>query len=166
MSLLDVALVLAALVIVLLHMRQDTGRSLLNAVAVIAAAAFCPVPAAALTRAARLMPFPGSEVAPAARAICFLALCVTLLLGAMLLHRHTRWTMDQWDPMFGVVFGLLIATTTGHIVTDVIGSTELMRNGRLPGYFAHSLLGEELRSFKTYRLVLSTFKQAQRRPGQ
>jgi len=157
----DAILILMAVAILLYEVRLDAGLGLLDAVATLFAAHGSRLAAPLVTEVLRWKPFPGTELSPLAQGITFLVLWVAALAVARLLHRQTRWSMDQWDPAFGLVFGLIIALTAGHITTAVVGSHEMMVHRKLPGYFANSLLGEELRSFPTYHYVVDTLRAAQ-----
>jgi hypothetical protein len=70
--------------------------------------------------------------------------------------------MDNFDLAFGVAFGLMIAVAAGHVLTDCSARMAIMKQGRLPDYYANSYLADELRSFRSYHYVINTFEEAQR----
>src|SRR5687768_7676421 len=145
----DMLLFLAVAALVLLEVRQEAGRALLDTLATLAAIHLAGRHAPAVTGALGWAPLPGTEVSPLAYGLCFGVLWAGGLAVAFYLHRHTRWSMDHFDPVFGLAFGLLIAVTVGHVTTDVTARMAIMKHGALPGYLQESCFADELRSFKS-----------------
>lgn len=153
-----VVLALAAAVLIF-EVRQEAGRSLLDAVAALAALNFASHLSPWLTLSLHWKPLPGTEVAPLAFGICFGGLLLVGLVISTLVHRRTRWSMDHYNVAFSTIFGLVVAATIGHAVTDVAARQALLQTGRLPDYIQGSLVAEELRSFRTYQYVVNTFEE-------
>lgn len=149
------ALLMAVIIgFVVFEARQEAGRALLDAVAALSAAAFCPPVGAYLTLRWHWKAMPGTDVAPPALAIAFAGLLVAGLVVARFIHRRTRWSMEHYDVAFGLVFGVVIGIAVGHGMTDVAARWALAHHGHLPDYLNHSLLSEELRSFRSYHYVM------------
>ena len=161
MSWFDVLVCLLVAAVVALEMRQDAGRSVLDTVAAIAAVQVSGHFGAPLTAHLGWKPFPGTHVSPLAQGLLFLVLWAVGLGLSLYVHRQTRWSMDQFDPVFGLVFGLVIAGAAGHVLCEVTMQAAVMDYGKLPGYLRNSCFAEELRSFQSYHYVLDTFSAAQ-----
>jgi hypothetical protein len=153
----DALVIAAVVVIVLFEMKQETGRGILDTCATLAAAQFCGAVAPGVTAALGWKPLPGTEVAPLAQGLCFLGLWIAFLLLSRTVHRQTRWTMDHFDPFFGVAFALVIAATAGHVAAGVAVDHAKLKHGQLPEYLSNSAFADELRSFKSYHYVISVF---------
>lgn len=149
-----VALVVA---IVLFEVRQEAGRGLFDAVATVAAGLLSRPLGAWVTAWQHMQPMAGTDLSPAAQGVCFLGLWIVGLGLSLFLHRQVRWTMDQFDPMCGFVFALLITVAAGHVLTAVAAEQSLLKSGSMPEVMRRSCLAEELRSFRTYNNVLSVF---------
>jgi hypothetical protein len=157
----DMLVFLAVAAVVLLETRQEAGRALLDTLATLVAIHLTGRQAPILTGMLGWRPLPGTEVSPLAYGLCFAVLWGLGLLASFYFHRHTRWSMDHFDPVFGLAFGLLIAVTVGHVATDVTARVAIMKHGRVPGYLQESCFADELRSFKSYHFVLDVFQDAQ-----
>lgn len=153
----DLLFVILVLAVVVWEARMETGRALLDTVAVIAAMQFSRLPAAALTDAMNWRPLPGSDMSPLASLISFSILLVLGLVLSKVLHRHARWSMDQFDLLFGAALGLVMAVALGHQVADITARFVIERHGFLPDYYQNSLVADELRSFRTYHYVVAVF---------
>lgn len=141
------------------ELRQEAGRSMLDAVAALVALNATGHLAPALTGALNWKPLPGTDVSPAAFALCFAVLLGVGLLVSTLLHARTRWSMDHYDVAFSAVFGLVVAVTLAHTVTDLTARQAILSQGRVPAYISGSLVAEEVRSFRTYHYVVNTFEE-------
>lgn len=153
----DLLFVVLVLAVVVWEARMETGRALLDTVAVLAAMQFSRGPAAHLTEALNWRPLPGSPMSPLALLIVFSVLLVGGLLLSKFLHRHARWSMDQFDLLFGVALGLVMAVALGHQVADITARLVIEKQGYLPEFFQNSLVADELRSFRTYHNVVAVF---------
>lgn len=156
-----IVLILGAAVLVF-EIRQEAGRSLLDAVAALAALSFAGRLGPWLTERLGWRPLPGTETAPLAFALAFVLLLGVGLVVTTILHRRTRWSMDHYNVAFSTVFGLVVAGTLGHAVTDITARQSLLHTGRLPSYISRSMVAEELRSFRTYQYVINTFEEMKR----
>jgi hypothetical protein len=159
----DVVILIGVVAILLLEMRHEAGRSMLDAVAALLALNVSAHATPALTEAFGWKPLEGTSASPGAFALCFAVLLAAGLLISTVLHRRTRWSMEHYDVAFSTVFGLVVAVTLGHVVTDVTARQALMRHGKLPSYIQGSLVAEELRSFRTYHYVVNTFEDVRYR---
>lgn len=158
------ALILALLVGVLLfEVRQEVGRSLLDAVALLVAFFAAAAVAPAMTAHLHWQPVRGTEVSPGAFALCFAGIALVCLLASWLAHHRTRWSLEHYDLPFSAVFGLVVAVTLGHVVTDVTAEQGLLQSGKVPHYIQGSVVASELRTFRTYHYVVNTFEEMQTR---
>ncbi len=157
----DSLIILVSIGIVLYEARQEAGRGLLDAVMTMAAVHFSAELAPAVTLWMQWKPLPGSDSAPLAMLACFLVLWLGGLLISRTLHRQFRWSMDQFDFLFGAVFGMVIAVSLGHVITDMTARFALASTGELPHFVQNSLLADELRNFRSYHYVLAVFHNYQ-----
>lgn len=157
----DGLILLIGLAVVSWEMRQEAGRSLLDTIAVVGAAHFSSQYGSLVTRVLHWKPLPGTETSPGAQALCFFAALAFGLWIGRIVHSQLRWSMDQFDWMFGLAFAVVITVTAGHLLTDVVARQAILASGTLPPYLDSSLLAEELRSFRSYHYVLETFHNAQ-----
>jgi hypothetical protein len=153
----DLLFVVLVLAVVVWESRMETGRALLDTVAVLAAMQFSRGLAAVLTDAFQWRPLPGSPMSPLALLIAFSVLLLLGLLLSKALHHHARWSMDQFDLLFGAALGLVIAVALGHQVADITARFVIEKNGFLPEFYQNSLVADELRSFRTYHYVVAVF---------
>lgn len=144
-------------VIIFVEMRQEAGKALLDTVATLAAAHFSQLLAAPATLMLGWRPLPGTETNPVAQAMCFLGLWVVGLGLSWLVHRYTRWTMDNFDGVFGLAFALVISATLGHVLSDVVTEQAVLKHGHVPQYLSRSCFADELRNFRSYHYVINTF---------
>lgn len=157
----DLLLVVMMLAVVVYEARMETGRALLDTVAVLAALQFSRAFAVFLNPVLGVRPLPGTEISPVALALSFGILVVAGLLASKYLHRSARWSMDQFDLIFGAALGLVLAVALGHGVMDVVAHFAIQKHGYLPAYFHNSLVADELRSFHTYHYVVDVFHGVQ-----
>jgi len=157
----DLLLVVMVLGVVVYESRMETGRALLDTMAVLAALQFSRGFAVHLTPLLGAKPLPGTEFSPLALALSFGILLVGGLLASKYLHRNVRWSMDQFDLIFGAALGLVLAVALGHGITDVVAHFAIQKYGYLPEYFHNSLVADELRSFHTYHYVVDVFHGVQ-----
>ena len=153
----DGVVVLSVVGLIAWEMRQEAGRSLFDTVAALGAAHLAGMAAVPATAALKWRPLPGTEASPLALGLCFVALLALGLCASAMIHRQTRWTMDQFDPCFGMVFAFLIAFSIGHVFTETAAGMAIEKHGHVPEYLSNSFLGEELRSFRSYNYVLNVF---------
>lgn len=161
MSWFDALMLVIVAALFLFEMKQEAGRGLLDAVGTLAAVQLAALYAPWLTDMMNMKPLPGTAASPLAQGLLFVGFWALALGLSTVLHRQTRWSMDQFDVCFGVLFGLLVAVSVGHVVTDVAARVALMENGALPGYLQQSCFVGELRTFKSYHYVLDVFHSYQ-----
>jgi hypothetical protein len=161
----DGLFVVLVLAVVVWEARMETGRALLDTVAVLAAMQFSRGLGVKLTDTMNWKPLPGSDLSPLALLITFSGLLILGLLISRTLHRHARWSMDQFDLLFGAALGLVMAVALGHQVADIAARFVIEKHGTLPDYFQNSLVADELRSFRTYHLVVDVFHTYQEGRG-
>jgi hypothetical protein len=157
----DGFLLLLVIGVVMFEARQESGRGLLDAVATLAAVHFSGQFAPMLTLAMKWKPFPGTEVSPLAQLACFAGFLTVGLFASRTLHKQLRWSMDQFDLVFGVAFGLVVAVSLGHVFTDFAARMAILKYGGVPDCLRNSMLADELRSFRSYNYVLSVFHSYQ-----
>lgn len=151
------ALILVLLVGVLLfEVRQEAGRALLDAAAALVALWASLSIAPAVTQHLKWRPAPEAAISPGAFALTFAVMLALCLLVSLAIHQRTRWSLEHYDLPFAAIFGLVLAVTLGHVVTDVTAQQALLNEGRVPPYLRQSVLAEELRSFHTYHYVVGT----------
>jgi len=154
----DALLGVLFLALIVWEMNQEAGRGLLDCFAALAASQLCLPAATFVSAGLHWRPLPGTEAAPLAQALCFGGLFGLGLLASRSVHRQVRWTMDQFDPLCGVVFAMLIFVVVGHTSTQVVAGMALQKQGEVPQYLSSSVFGEELRCFRTYHHVVSVFE--------
>jgi hypothetical protein len=153
----DVMLLLPIAALVVFELRQEAGRGLLDATVTVAAVQLAGLYAGMVTG---LLGWPPTDEGPApgAYALCFMAFWGGGMALSRLLHRRTRWSMDQFDPLFGGIFGLVVAISFGHALAGFTASWAVSQQGQMPDYVQNSWLGAELRSFRTVHLVIETIQ--------
>ena len=151
----DGVLLAIAAGVILVQARGEAGQGLLDAVATLCAVHFSPAWGSALTASTGWRPLPGTELSPVAHALSFAVLLALGLCLSRAVHRQTRWSMDQYDLLFSLGFGALMAVVIGHVVTDVTARMALLHGGAVPDYLHGSMVAEELRSFRTYQYVIN-----------
>lgn len=161
MTMFDVMILVPVLALLLFELRQEAGRGVLDATVTVAAIQLAKLYAPAATSLVGWEPLARSSTAPGMYALCFGLFWVLGLAFSRLMHSRTRWSMDQFDPLFGAVFGVVVAVSVGHVLADVMAQAAIQRHGHLPEYFQSSWVAEELRSFRTYNYVLDTMHSYQ-----
>src|SRR5437879_4457610 len=101
MSWFDALLLLILGAIFLHEIRQEAGRGLMDALATLIAAHGAAPAAAWLTAALGWKALPGTDSAPLLYGLAFLGLWAGGLAVSFYAHRHTRWSMDNFDLLFG-----------------------------------------------------------------
>lgn len=157
MSWFDILMVVIALGVLIRSMTQEAGRGLMEAIATLVAAHFSALIAVALTSALGWRPAPGMDASPPLYALSFALLLAAGLALSKLLHGQTRWSMDNFDFLFGIVFGLVVVVSAGHAVTQITAGWVARPDGTLPEFLQNSCLADELRSFRSYHYVLNVF---------
>jgi hypothetical protein len=158
MSWIDALVLLCIGGIAVLQARLEFGQGIWNLAATLAAARLSLALAPGLTAAAHWQPYPESNISPLAHGLCFLGVWGALLLAARLVHRQTRWSLEQYDPLVGVAFGLVIAVVAGHTLIDVSARETLLAHGSLPPVIRNSAVVSELRSFSTVQTLEHVLK--------
>ncbi len=72
------------------------------------------------------------------------------------LNAVTRWTLDQFDRVSGLLLGLSGAVIVCHVVVTAFALFGATKAGP-PQYIAHSLLAQEALSFRTFHQVMHFF---------
>ena len=103
-----------------------------------------------------------SHASPLVQCVLFSVLLVVGLGVSRLLHKHSGWSLDRFDPVFGVVFGLVLAGIVGHTLSDVTARMTMRPNGREAHFVASSSLAQELRTFSAYHDVIRTIDSSRR----
>ncbi|MCC2668873.1 MAG: hypothetical protein K0Q72_1344 [Armatimonadetes bacterium] len=161
----DMVLVVLVLAVVVWEARMETGRALLDTMAALAAVQFARVLAVPVTTWGNWRPLPGTEFSPLALALSFGGLLIVGLTLSKFLHQRARWSMDQFDLLFGAALGVVIAVAVGHGITEIAARFAIQKHGYLPEFWTNSLVADELRSFRTYHLVVDTFHNYQNGRG-
>jgi len=158
----DLMLFLPVAALIVFEARQEAGRGLLDATVTLAAVQLTACYAGWLGTTLGWPPVKG-EPAPGATAVCFMAFWGPGLAFSRMLHRRTRWSMDQFDALFGVVFGLFVAVAFGHVLADFTATWATSHQGETPEYVVNSWLGHELRSFRSVQTMIDTIQKFQYR---
>ena len=161
MTWIDVLVLVMIVGLIVFEARQETGRALLDTVATIVAVQLSTLYAPMATQWLKWKPLGGTGVSPAAQGLCFLVAWGLGLLLSRWLHSQTRWSMDNFDLVFGTAFGIMIAIAAGHVTTDVGARMAIQKHGHLPSHYANSYMAGELRSFRSYHYVINTFQTYQ-----
>ncbi len=157
----DILTVSVMLGVVAYEMRQEFGRALLD-MALLLAAVY-------VSRS--VAPWAGGAVQVSADAGInetvvtgglFLVLAVLGILFSRFLHRCSRWTMDQFDPIFGVAFGLVTAIVVGHSLTHFMAGVTSVPGAGPPPYLSQSVVAQELVSFRSYHFLVDTLERYQK----
>ena len=161
MTTFDASLVALVLAVLAWEVRQEAGRSLLDAfmtfVALVLAREYTEPVAAWL----RWAPAPDGSPSPMAAALCFAGFWLLGLFISRAVHQQTSWSMDHFDPAIGCAFGMAVAVMLGHVYTDVAARQALARRGDLPPALQASAMADEFRSFRTYHKMMTVFHNAQ-----
>jgi uncharacterized membrane protein required for colicin V production len=155
MSWFDGLILLLVGVVALYEVRQEAGRALLDTVGTLIAVQISDLYAPQVTKMLHLSAMRGAEWAPQAYLLVFIPLLITALALSFLAHRQTRWSLDQYDPVFGMALGLCMAIALAHVTCDVAVESARLAYTKLPDYLQTSMFAEELRSFPTYHRVLA-----------
>ena len=153
----DLVILLLAVGLLIRGIRQEAGRGLMDAIATLVAVHFSRLAATGLTHSLGWRAVPGLDCSPLLLALCFAAFWGAGLGLSRLLHSQTRWSMDNFDFLFGIIFGLVVAFSVGHVATEVAEGFATRPDGTLPEYMQNSCLADELRSFHTYHYVINVF---------
>ena len=157
MQWLDVALALLMVGVVLFEARQEAGRAMLDLVAGLGAYHLTHLYDEPLTQLVGLKGLPDSQAAPMVQLALFLGLLGLGLFLARFLHKQSRWSMDRFDPVFGITFGVVLSALIGHTTADLTTRMTMTPNGAPASFVASSSLAHELRTFSTYRGFIREF---------
>jgi uncharacterized membrane protein required for colicin V production len=151
----DLAALVPLAAILTFEVRQEFGRGLLDTLATLIALYFAARLAVPVGWRLDLWTTPNANTA-----LTFCGLFVLLLLLGLLAsrfaHRIIRLSVDQFDPLFGVIFGLAIALMAGHALMTAAWE---FHGGFLPDYLADSRLGSELLNLHSLRQVVGSMQQ-------
>ena len=157
----DLVILLLAVGLLIRGIRQEAGRGLMDAIATLVAVHFSRLTATGLTQTLGWRVVPGLGCSPLLLALCFAAFWGAGLGLSRLLHSQTRWSMDNFDFLFGIIFGLVVAFSVGHVATEVAEGFATRPDGTVPEYMQNSCVADELRSFHTYHYVINVFHSYQ-----
>lgn len=151
----DIVILLPLVGIVAYEVRQEFGRALLDCLATLLALYF----AARLTGPAgefvSLSPNPTTSAALVFMML-FVALLVAGLFASRFMNRFARLSVDQFDPLFGTLFGLAIAVMVGHAAVSVVWD---YYGGVPPAAVAGSHLTHELLDLGALRTLAGSVEQ-------
>jgi hypothetical protein len=154
---LDIALALLMVAVVIFEGRQEAGRAMLDTVAGLGAYHLTHLYDEPMTQLFGLAGLPDSHAAPMVQLALFAGLLGLGLFLARLLHKQSRWSMDRFDPVFGITFGLVLAALIGHTTADLTTRMTMAPNGVPAAFVANSNVAHELRTFSTYRGFIREF---------
>ena len=157
MQWLDVALMLLMVAVVVFEARQEAGRAMLDTVAGLGAYHLTHLYDQPLTQLLGMRGLPDSHAAPMVQLALFAFLLGLGLVLARTLHKQSRWSMDRFDPVFGITFGIVLSALIGHTSADLTTRMTMAPNGVPAAFVANSNLAHELRTFATYRGFIREF---------
>ena len=156
----DGLILLIVAAVCIYELRQEAGRSLLDAMGTLLAVHVTDLYSPHLGAALHWKAPHGMESSPQAYLLLFVPMFLLALTLSFLAHRNLRWSLDQYDPVFGMALGLCAAIALAHVASDMAMRSALVANPKLPQYLANSLFAEELRTFPTYHRVMAVLMQA------
>lgn len=148
----DALLFVPLAAVVVFETRQEFGRGLMDTLAAGSALFFASSWSSPL---ADYLPMGRDGYASAA--LAFVLLFAVLLVGGIFLsrivHQQFRMSLDQFDPVLGVVTGLAVAFIVGH----ALSSTLLEYHGGMsPTWLSESWLVDEFVNWRTLRAAADT----------
>ncbi len=155
-SWLDGLLLLVVVSLILWEIRRDLGQSLFDTVALLFG----------LRLAIWLGPTLAGELGMGqpnqARGVALLALFIAGsgagLVGGYYLYAATRWTLDTFDRVAGVLLGFSSAVIVCHVLVVSLALLCGLPN-KPPEFVTQSPLGREALSFHTFQQVMEFFDQ-------
>lgn len=156
----DGIILLLVVAISVYELRQEAGRALLDTFGTLLAIHVTDLYSPTVGSMLHWKAPHGMESSPQAYLLLFIPAFLLALTLSFLVHRHLRWSLDQYDPVFGLALGVCAAIALTHVVSDMAVRSALVANPKLPDYLASSLFAEELRSFSTYHRVVAVLMQA------
>lgn len=155
-SCLDGLIALVIIALVLFELRRDLGQSLFDTIALLLGLRL------ALWLGPSLAGHFGFATPVQARGLALLGLFAVgsaagLVLGYYL-NTITRWSMDWFDRVAGVLLGFCSAVIVCHVLVSSAAFMFATHDGP-PPFVAHSLLGQEALSFRTVEQVLQFFNR-------
>jgi hypothetical protein len=158
---LDLALLLAVVVLIGWWARKEAGHALMDTAATLIALFASLHLAQGFTEGLGWRPVPGTQMSAAAFALMFAATWGIGLVVSRAVHREKRWSMEAFDGIISTAFGVIGAVVVGHVLATVLAGVLITHHGALPPGFRQSLVSEELRSFRTVHQMVDTFHQMQ-----
>jgi uncharacterized membrane protein required for colicin V production len=147
----DAIVLVPLLAIVIFEMRQEFGRGLLDTLAALIALYLAASWAAPAAPTLFLSADPSRNVAYSFL-VLFGILLLLCCLASRFLHKMVfQISVDQFDPFFGLVFGLAVAVIIGHSVTSGLYGCY---PSATPAYLSNSLLANELLSLRSLREIV------------
>jgi uncharacterized membrane protein required for colicin V production len=155
-SWLDGLLILVVVLLVLWEIRRDLGQSIFDTVALLFGLRL------ALWLGPSLAGCLGMAHPQQARAVALFLLFVigtgAGLVGGFYLNAVTRWTLETFDRVAGVLLGLSGAVIVCHVIATSLALYYGSHAGP-PAFIAQSPLGHEALSFHTFHEVLDFFNR-------
>jgi uncharacterized membrane protein required for colicin V production len=151
---LDGLLLLVGVALVIWELRRDLGQALFDTVALVVGLRL------ALWVGPGLAPHLGLANPNDARAIALLvvfAIGTTVgLVAGFYLNAVTRWTLDQFDRVAGLLLGFSGSVIVCHVLVAFFALLGTTKTGP-PQYIAHSPLAQEALTFRTFHEVIQFF---------
>ena len=153
-SWLDGLIALVILALVLLEMRRDLGQALFDTIALLLGLRL------ALWLSPSLAPHLGITAPAQARGVALFLLFIVgsgagLAVGYYL-HTVTRWTMDTFDRVAGLMLGFSSAVIICHVL--ILSTVMYFGTPKGPPPFvSRSLLGQEALSFRSFHQTIDYF---------
>jgi hypothetical protein len=147
----DLLIVAVVAIVVLFEVRRDFGQALFDAVAVLIS---LRVALWIYPWAAHAIPLAASDrTNKGVWLLLSFVLCVGVgLVLARFAHEGTRWSLESFDPAFGLIFGVTAAVMISHVIVKSVVIFYAAKHG-MPKCIAESALGGELLTFKSYHAL-------------
>src|SRR4051812_47419857 len=106
MSWFDGLVLLLVAAVSVYELRQEAGRALLDAAGTLLAVHVTDLYSPHLGHALHWKAPLGMESSPQAYLLLFIPAFLLALTLSFLVHRHLRWSLEQYDPVFGLALGV------------------------------------------------------------
>ena len=157
----DILTVSVMLGVVAFEMRQEFGRALLDMALLLAAVYVSRSVSPWVAGAVHLHPDAALNQTVVTGGL-FVVLAALGIALSRFLHRCSRWTMDQFDPVFGLAFGLVAAVVVGHSLTHFVAGVSSVPGAGPPPFVSRSVVAQELVSFRSYHYLVDTLERYQK----
>jgi uncharacterized membrane protein required for colicin V production len=155
-SWLDGLLAVVVVLLVLWEIRRDLGQSIFDTVSLLIGLRLALSLGPSL--AGRLGMAHPNQAQAVALVLTFLVGAGAGLVGGFYLNALTRWTLDSFDRVAGVLLGLSGAVIVCHVLVAALALYFGSHAGP-PAFIAASPLGHEALSFHTFHEVLDFFNR-------